>query len=61
MWCTPSSKMGEENFCKKSTVVGLKILISKRGCIIRRVNFSMGEQAFLEENKKLHNCSIINN
>ena len=53
--------MGEENFCKKSAVVGLKILISKRGCIIRRVNFSMGEQAFLEENKKLHNCSIINN
>ena len=53
--------MGDENFCKKSAVVGLKILISKTGCIIRRVNFSMGEQVFLEENKKLHICSIINN
>ena len=60
--CTSSSKIGEENFSKKSVVVSQKTLISKRGCIIIRwVNFSKGVQAIFGEKRQLHNCIIINN
>ena len=54
----PSSKIGEENFSKKSVVTGQKILISKRG---RQVNFSKGLLAIFGENRTLLMCSIISN
>ena len=54
----PSSKIGEENFSKKSVVTGQKILISKRG---KQVNFSKGLLAIFGENRTLLMCSIINN
>ena len=59
--CIPSSKMREENFSKKTVVASQKILISKRGCIIRAVKFLKGVQTIFEENRTLHICSIINN
>ena len=56
--CIPSSKMGEENFSKKSVLAGQKILISKRG---KQVNFIKGLQAIFGENRTFHICSITNN
>ena len=52
----PSSRMGEENFSKKSVVAGQKILISKRG---RQVNFLKGLRTIFGENRTLHICSVI--
>ena len=45
---------GKEILSKKSVVVGLKILVSKTGCIIRQVSFLKGAQAIFQENKELH-------
>ena len=42
-------------------MAGQKILISKRGCIIRRVNFLKGALEIFGENGTLHICSIVNN
>ena len=44
----------------KTLVVGQKILISKRGCIMGRVNFLKGLQGIFGENRKLHKCSLKN-
>ena len=53
--------MREENFSKKTVMASQKILISKRGCIIRAVKFLKGVQTIFEENRTLHICSTINN
>ena len=44
----------------KNLVVGPKILILKRSCIMERVNFLKGLQGVFGGSRKLHNCSIIN-
>ena len=44
----------------KSLVVGQKILIIKRSCIMEWVKILKGLQGVSGENRKLHNCSIIN-
>ena len=43
----------------KNFVVGDKILIIKRGCIMDQVNFLKGLQGVFGEKRKLHNLSII--
>ena len=37
-----------------------KLLISESVCIMEQVNFLGREQKIFGENRKLHNCSIIN-
>ena len=46
-----------ENICCK----GSKKLISKKGNIMKWVNFLEGAQGMFGENRNLHNCTIINN
>ena len=51
----------EKYFTKKtSDRVGQKMLISKRGCIMGQVNILKGVQGIFGENRKLHNCCVIN-
>ena len=44
----------------KNLVVGQKILIIKRDCNMEWVKILKGLQGVFGENRKLHNCSIIN-
>ena len=63
MTCTSSSKMVGEGVRKilvKDLVVGQKILILRRVCIMERVNFLKGLQGVFGENSKFHNCSVLN-
>ena len=43
----------------KKIVVGQKVLIIRRGCIIEQDNYLEGLQGVFGENRKLYNCSII--
>ena len=51
---------GERKISVKNLVVGQKILISKKGSVMGQVNFLKGVQAIFGENRKLHNCSVMN-
>ena len=52
--------VGARNVLVKNLVVGQKILILKRGSIMEWGNFLKGLQGVFGENRKLHNCNIIN-
>ena len=50
----------ERKVLVKSLVVYKKLLISESVCIMEQVNFLGRVQKIFRENRKLHNCSIIN-
>ena len=55
------AKWGEKSFSKKSVVVDQKILVSKRCCIRSGLIFGKRYiQGIFGENRKFHNCIIIN-
>ena len=60
MACTPSSKMrgGEGKISVINLVVGQKIVISKRVCIMGHVNFLKGVHGIFGEYRKLHKQSV---
>ena len=53
-------RVGVRKILVKDLVVGQKVLILERGCIMEQVNFLRGLQRVFEKNRKLHDCSIIN-
>ena len=57
--CLPKWK-GGRNISVKNFAVGQKIFILKSGSIMWQVNFLKGVQGIFGENRKLHNCSVIN-
>ena len=44
----------------KNLVVAQKSLTSKKGSVMGQVNFLKGAQGIFGENRKLHNCSVMN-
>ena len=49
---------GEREISVTNLVVGQKILISRRGCIMGHAKFLKGVHEIFGEYKKLHNCSV---
>ena len=56
----PVFQNGRRKILVKNLEVRRKMLISKRGCSVRQVNFLKGVQVIFGENRKLHNCIKIN-
>ena len=48
-----------ESFSKRSVVLGQKILISKRVCVMGWDNFLKGVQAIFGENRKSHTVIAV--